>query len=408
MHQVVLPQSGTSSEEAAILTWFRREGDADEKGDALLEGETEKAVMEVESPASGVLRKILVPEGETVSVLTPIALIGEPDEPIDATLVGSAEQHPPQPAPSGQGPVAGAASVSEQAPARVPPSGRIIATPAARKLAEQEGVELAGLRGRGPGGRIVLQDVREAAPGAAAGAGAPGPAAAERLPTADQVTPFSPMRRAIARRLTESKQAAPHFYVTVEIDMTDLLRTRQAAIQSAREKVSVNAVILKATALALRDNPRVNTTCDGQNIITHADINVGFAVPVEDGLLVPVIANCDRRSLAEISQEAKRLAGLAQQGKLAATAEGTFTVSNMGMLGVDNFTAVINQPECAILAVGQAADRLLMTEAGVVNRKLMKVTLSCDHRVIDGLTAAKFLNRLKVILEEPEQIFRQA
>jgi len=396
MHEVVVPQSGTSSEQATILTWFKREGDRVEKGQALLEIETEKAVLEVEAPASGVLRKILVAEGETVAVLTLIGLIGEPDEPIPATA-------PSGPEPAAAAPVSAPTPVAQAPAVSVPPAtGRIVATPAARKLARQEGVELAGVRGRGPGGRIVREDVREAALQAT-----PAPVAPSLLPPEDQRTPFSPMRRAIARRLTESKQTAPHFYVTVEIDMTDLLSAREASAGAGQEKVSLNAIVLKAVALALREHPRVNATCDGSQIITHAAINIGFAVPVEDGLLVPVIAHCDRRSLLEISREAKRLAEAARQGRLVSSEPGTFTVSNLGMFGVDSFTAIINQPECAILAVGRVADRLVLTEAGIVNRRFMKVTLSCDHRVIDGVTAARFLNRLKEILEQPQTIFGQ-
>ncbi len=434
MHTVVMPKMGDTMEEGKILNWLKQEGDTVEKGDALAEIETEKVNIEVEAFAGGVLRKILVPAGTTVPVGAPIALTGEASEPLPADVGGAeAAAAPQQPAPHvvAQPETAGvgAAATREQPPTTpaygayaangvgagaAVEAGRIFVSPIARRIAAEHNLDLAQIQGTGPGGRIIKEDVEAAlARQQAAAQVVPAPAALPAVPAAapgEEVVavPLSQMRKTIARRLQQSMQSAPHFYVTVAIDATRLgeFRTQvneYAATLAEPAKVSVNDLIVKAVATTLARMPQVNVSFDGERLLYKKRINIGVAVALEQGLIVPVIRDADKRGVLDIARESRRLAEAARAGKLRPEEfqGGTFSVSNLGMYDVESFTAVINPPESAILAVGAIVPTPVVREGQVVARDIMKVTLSVDHRALDGAMAARFLQELKRLLEQP-------
>jgi pyruvate dehydrogenase E2 component (dihydrolipoamide acetyltransferase) len=500
MQTVVMPKMGDTMEEGKILTWRKQEGDTVERGDALAEIETEKTNIEAESFTAGVLRKILVPVGQTVPVGTPIALVGAPSEAIPPEFQGAGGQQQPQaakaPAASAEKPSSapgrptysqGQAEVAPEAtrprvveqplittsaaaplpvtvrehagdyapagpngavttmttitqPATTTPEGgRIFISPIARRIAQEHQVDIARIHGTGPNGRIIKEDVEAAletkqaqpmqpmqpvqavqpaaqvAAPAQLAAPVPAPQAAQvpQVPAAApseeyEAMPLSAMRRTIARRLQQSMQTAPHFYVTVSIDTTRLAELR-ATVNAYTEKqaepvkISYNDLIVKGVALALRRMPQINVSFAEDSLLFKKHINVGFAVALEQGLIVPVIRDADRLSLTQIARESQRLSEAARGGKLKPEEfqGGTFTVSNLGMFGVDDFTAVINPPEAAILAVAAIQPTPVAMDGQVVVRDRVKVTLSVDHRAIDGATAARFLQVLKALLEEP-------
>jgi pyruvate dehydrogenase E2 component (dihydrolipoamide acetyltransferase) len=306
--------------------------------------------------------------------------------------------------PPAQAPATVAARPSASAGAR-----RIAASPLARRLAQRDGIDLRALRGTGPRGRIIRRDVEAARAGDPAGAGlrpaakaaGPYPVPSPRPPAR---VPLAGMRRAIATALQRSKVAAPHFYATIEIDLTDTLAERKRR-EAEGLQASVNDVILRAVAQALADEPRVNCRVSDEAIDYPEDVNIGIAVGLDEGLVVPVLLRAQGRSLADIAAESRRIIDLARGGKLVGSGQGTFTISNLGMYGVRCFTAVINPPEGAILAVGKAIERAVPAGGGFLPRSILEVTLSSDHRAIDGVLAAKFLARLKAILEQPARIF---
>jgi len=422
--------------EGKIVQWFQKEGDAVRRGDPLLEIETDKANMEVEAPADGVLRKIFHREGEVVPVLTPIAVVAPADETLDLEELSRPEEGAeaaveddfgaPGAAPSpGTSPAvspappapAGAATAGGRAVATAPPPGRIAASPVARRLARSHGIDLAGIRGSGPRGRIIRRDVESALSGRRMASPA---GKAERVglleipssrgeypspsPRPPRRIPLTGMRKAIAKALQSSKVTAPHYYATMEIDMTAALALRRARVAEGLS-ASVNDVLVRAVARALADEPRVNCRVSDEAIEYPTDVNIGIAVGLEDGLVVPVLMQAQKRSLAEIAVETERIIDLARKGKLVGAGQGTFTISNLGMFGIKCFTAVINPPEGAILAVGKAVERVVPAGGGFVPRMILEATLSSDHRAIDGLLAARFLARLRHLLEEPERIF---
>lgn len=444
MQEIVLPKMGNSVEEAEIVKWFKNEGDPVKEGDPLFSIQTDKAEVECESTATGILRKILVPAGVEKPVLTVVALVGAADEPLpDLSAYGVSEGAAAAPAPAAApaavvtvsvaapaaaaiAPVAASeGSVSPRArklaaekgidPALVPgtgvggrvlsedveayaaSAGSVKATPVAKRVAENAGVDLRGVQGTGIGGKVTRDDVlgATAAPKAPA---APAAAAAGETPGAKRV-PLSPMRRIIATRMSESKFAAPHYYVTVEVDMSGAkaLRAHTKAF-----KPSFNDLVLYATVKALREFPQVNARWCGDAIEQVEDINLGMATALPTGLIVPVIRKAQTLSLEGLCAATKELATKAQTGKLLPDeyAGNTFTVSNLGAYGVDHFTAIINQPDSAIIAVGQMKDRVVVIDGGIQIRPIMKLTISSDHRVIDGSVAAQFMGRLKAILEE--------
>jgi pyruvate dehydrogenase E2 component (dihydrolipoamide acetyltransferase) len=427
--KVYMEALSPTMEEGRLITWLKNEGDQVNEGDLLAEIETDKATMELVARGSGVFRKRLLEDGGTANVGTVIAVIGEPDEDISAIVGGAApssgaapaaEAAAPRAAGGGEqpAPAAPAAAGEPAAPAPSAPQaaagaeaegGRVKASPLARKLAEEQGVALGGVQGSGPGGRIVKRDVEAAAqtPAAApapAAAGAPAPAAAPAAAFTD--VPLSQMRKTIARRLTQSIGPVPHFFLTIEVDMTEAMALRKKInerLAGDGVKVSPNDLVIKAVAMALTRHPYVNAAWTEDSFRLYNEVHIGVAVAVEDGLITPIVRNADRKGIAEISTAVKELAGRAREKKLMPDeyTGSTFSVSNLGMFGIEEFTAVINPPEAAILAVGAVVDKVVAENGEPVVRSRMRVTLSCDHRVIDGATGAKFLQTFKTNLEDP-------
>ena len=384
--EIIMPALGQTISELTIGRWHKKEGDRVEVGDILLEVITDKAVVTVESFASGVLRKILFHEGEVVAAGTAIALIGEPDEPLpEITQVAKTD------------------IVKEGVVTPTPPmtrGTRIKATPLARRLARDKGIDLRTVSGSGPDGTITKADILQATKTQIR---APSP---EVAPGGKAVT-MSRMRRAIAQRMVKSKMEAPHFYMSIEIDMSAVARMR-ASLNEERGRrgaadVSYTAIVAKAAAVALRDHPVLNSWVEGDQVRTWDHINIGIAVALEEGLIVPVLREVDRKPLLEIAEEYEEVVSRARSGELKADemTGGTFTISNAGMYGVDAFAAIINPPESAVLALGRIVKRPVVVDDMVVVRLVMTATLSADHRVADGVIVADFLSRLKQLLEKP-------
>ena len=414
MADVLMPRLSDTMAEGVLSHWRKKQGDPVRKGDLLAEIETDKATMELEAYDEGVLERLLVPEGATVPIGQLIAVIGDGHHAAAAPAVPPA----PAPPPAVPGPGKPATAPAPGTPAAA--ATQIRTSPLARKIAHSHGIDLATITGTGPGGRIVRADVEAAAAFAEGGPAAvaaaspppePGQAAAAAAADGqadDEEVPLTAVRRITARRLTESA-AAPHFYLTGVIDAGPLLAFRAEAndrLAAAGAKVSVTDLLVRACAVTLRGHPQVNSSWGGDKIILHRRIHVGVAVALDDGLIVPVIRDADRKSLREIAAEARVLAERARAGKLAPQefTGGTFTVSNLGMFGVDHFTAVINPPEAAILAVGAATEEPVIRDGQLAGRPTIKLTLSIDHRVLDGATAAAFLRDLKDTLQEPLRI----
>ena len=447
MQTAVMPKMGDTMEEGKILRWIKHEGDAVQKGEALAEIETEKVNIEAEAFASGVLRKILAQEGETVPVGAPIALIGAADEPLpDEARAGKSEKtakagqqanvNGATPTPAATRATGAAVAEPGVAPAETTANdgGRVFISPLARHIAAEHNLDVTRIHGTGPGGRIIRDDVQaylanpqaaaqtaqttqtaqaQPAPQVTQPAPAPAQPAVSPVPAAApgedvRAQPLSAIRKTIAKRLQQSMQAAPHFYVTVAIETNQLAAMRASINEYGAGlpnpvKVSYNDLIVKAVAVALAHMPEVNVSFDGEQLLFKSHINVGVAVAMESGLIVPVIRDADKRGVLDIAQESRRLADAARSGKLKPEefSGGTFTVSNLGMYDVEEFTAVINPPESAILAVGSIVPMPVVREGQVVVRDIMKVTLSVDHRALDGAIAARFLQELKRLLEQP-------
>jgi pyruvate dehydrogenase E2 component (dihydrolipoamide acetyltransferase) len=420
--KVVLAKLSPTMEEGTIVRWAKQEGDAVKVGDVLAEIETDKANMEMEALSPGVLRKVLVPAGGKAPVGAIIGVIAEPGEDIAPLLAEAAAPAPtspdaspaPKPAPP---PVAAPAPPPVAAPAPVPapavaPGGRVKASPLARAIAAQKSVPLASLRGSGPGGRIVKRDVEGylAAPPAAAPRPAPGAPGRPPVPVPSvppgAAIPLTSMRRTIAKRLAESMYTAPHFYVTVEIDMDAAVSLREQLVRAEDVKVSYNDLVLKACAKALTRFPTVNASWTGEAIKTHAEVHLGVAVSLAEGLITPVVRNADGKHVTEISREVKDLAARAREKRLRPEefTGSTFTVSNLGMFDVTEFTAIINPPESCILAVGAVRKVPIVKDDQLAVGHRMKVTLSSDHRVVDGALAAQFLAEVRRLLENPASL----
>ncbi len=406
---ITMPKLGFDMAEGTLIRWVKREGEKVDKGEVLAEIETDKATVEVEAAHGGVVYKHLVPEGTTLPVGSAIAVLIEPGEEVDLeSLLGA--QAPAAAAPAAA-PEAAAAPDLQETPAaqtgeRGGLPGAVKASPVARRLARERGLDLAGLQGSGPGGRIVKRDVEAAI--AAVPAGAPAissPAIAPREPSR---VPLTRLRGAIGRRMTRAKQETPHFYVTVELDAAPAmaLRAQLNALLPEGEKLSVNDLIVKAAALALREFPNLNASLEGDEIVRHGEVNVGLAVAVEDGLLTVVVRDADLKPLRVISRETREMVARARDGRVRPQdVEGsTFTVSNLGMFDVEHFIAIINPPEAAILAVGSVLNLPVVRQGEVVPGKRLKVTLSADHRVTDGAEAARWLQVFREKLEQPLQL----
>ncbi|MEU9020839.1 dihydrolipoamide acetyltransferase family protein [Actinomadura sp. NPDC048394] len=433
MTEILMPRLSDTMEEGVISSWQKQPGDEVAVGDVLVDIETDKAVMEYEAYEAGVLEKILVGEGETAAIGAPIAVIAPKGGASTEAAAAEPAPAPAEPAPAAEPAQPAAAPAPEPEPVPAPaaahpapaPEGRKTgasrppSSPLARRLARDHGLDLASLTGSGPGGRIVRADIEAAIrDGAQPAAPAPAaaPAAAPQAPAAKpaarpsaedpdvEAVPLNRFRKVAARRLTESKQNAPHFYLNREVDAEALLAFRATLNEAlAPAKVSVNDLVVKAVATALREHPEVNVSYTEENLLFHKRVHVGVAVAVPDGLVVPVVKDADRKSVSQIGAETRELAGKARDGKLSAQemSGGTFSVSNLGMFGVDSFSAVINPPEAAILAVGAVRDEPVVRDGQVVPGKRMAVTLSVDHRACDGATAAKFLARLAELLQNP-------
>ena len=422
--RVVMEALSPTMEEGRLVAWRKQEGDAVAAGETIAEVETDKAVMELVARAEGVLLKRMLAEGATTPVGALVAVIGSADEDISA-LVGTAATGEVRAAPAHQR--AGATAHEAPVAAPAPSGGRVLASPLARRLAGERGLQLSGIPGTGPGGRVIKRDIEAAAAGAQAGerllhasegavlaqravrpsepAGAAIPAAAPAAPPGGHTdVPLTQIRKTIARRLVQSLGPVPHFFLTSEIDMERAAEAREH-LKSLGDAwtVSYNDLVIKAAALALRRHPAVNAAFLEDRVRFHGDVHIGMAVAVEDGLITPVIRHADRKGLAEIAAESEALAEKARARRLAPEeyTGSTFSVSNLGMLDIDQFTAVINPPEAAILAVGRVVARPVAVAGGVEVRRTMRVTLSCDHRVVDGATGARYLQTLKLMLENP-------
>jgi pyruvate dehydrogenase E2 component (dihydrolipoamide acetyltransferase) len=381
MTEVIMPQVGQDIPTAIIVEWLKQESDAVSKGDVIATVESDKASFEVEADADGVLLKILHGEGEEVEVFKPIAYIGAKDETLESIPAADAA-----PATQSQMPAAPQTAAPLPAPSASPTP--MTASPAARRRAAEQGVELGTITGSGPGGRIINRDLAKSA------------AAIVQPADDDDVRPFSRLRRRIAQRLTASKQTIPHFYLFIDIDMTTTEAWRRAWREEHGLKITATHVITRAAAMALREFPEINAHVDAEKLIVKPDINIGLAVSVDDGLLVPVLSKADQRSLSEIVTGSTAIAEAARRGTIDPSHGGTFTITSLGMYGISKFIPIINPPECAILAVGAVEKRAVPIDDEIAVRDMMTLTLAADHRGVDGAFAAQFLNRLKALLEE--------
>ena len=438
--KVFMEALSPTMEEGRLVKWLKNEGDAVKSGDTLAEVETDKAIMELVARGDGVLRKRLIAEGATAAVATLIGVIASPDENIDALLSSApaaAKAEPaaatpdakpvepaappapaPAPAPAQAQAPAPAQAATTAAPSTPPPGspaappsgdGRTRSSPLARRLAAEKGVSLAAVQGSGPGGRIIKRDVEGAqslGPSTPVTPASPPLGAQRSALSAEEYrdVPLTQIRKTIARRLAESLGPIPTFYLTAEFDVERVAEMRTAMAELGEEyKVSFNDIILKATATALAQHPECNAHWLGDHIRYFNRVHLGMAVAVEDGLITPVLFDADRKTLSQISREARELAGRARERRLKPDeyTGSTFSVSNLGMFGIDHFTAIINPPETGILAIG-AVEAKPVVQAGVIEtRRRMRVTMSCDHRVIDGATGAKFLQTLRRLIENP-------
>ena len=408
---VRMPKMSDTMTEGVLVAWLKKVGDKVKSGDIIAEVETDKATMELENYEDGTLLYLGAKEGEAVPVDGIIAIVGEEGANYEALLNPQTPINVPQVVPS----VADAAPVAANAPASTTSDGRIKASPLAKALAKDKGVDLSTITGSGEGGRIVKKDIDTVATGStkpvATTSVAPtpvqpaAPSVAPAAPVGDyEDTPVTQMRKTIARRLSESLFTAPHFYLTMEITMDKAMELRGKINEVSPVKVSFNDMVIKAAALALKQHPAVNSAWLGDKIRKYNYVNIGVAVAVDEGLLVPVVRDADKKTLSVIGSEVKDMAGKAKDKKLQPKDwEGnTFSISNLGMFGIDEFTAIINPPDSCIMAVGGIKKVAAFKEDGTIYpTNIMKVTLSCDHRVVDGATGAAFLQTFKKLLENP-------
>ena len=430
---ITMPQLSDTMEEGRVLRWLKEEGDELDTGDIIAEIESDKADVEFEVFRSGVLHKILVPEGGVAPVGAPIAIVGKPDEDISELLAEVAaapeeavavEAPAPAPVEAAPAPVEEAVEEEEEVaapvaaevvapkPAAVPTDGRLKVSPVARRLAAEMDVDLAAVQGSGPGGRIIKRDV-EAAHGAPVAVAAPQPTEAPAPPpvAARPAEPFEDvpikgMRRTIAQRLVKSKAPVPHFYITSEVEMGQALEAKASLERLRDTKVTVTDLLVKACALALIKHPEINSSYQGDFVRRYHEAHIGVVVATEEGLVIPVVREADSKPLAQIAAETTDLVARGRNRKLRPEefTGATFTISNLGMYGVDEFSAVISPPEGAILAVGSIRERPVVRDGQVQVGRLVSLTLACDHRIIDGTAAAAFLGEVKELLEHPSSL----
>ena len=401
--KVIMPQGGQDINVGTVVRWLIKEGDPVKKGEVVCEVETEKAVFEVEAPIGGVLKKIIVKEGQETRIFSVIGIIGDPNEVINLEAILAEDKKE-----------ASGVDVSQLrkklATIQEQEDGKINVSPRAKKLAQEKGIPLTLLKGSGPRGRITEKDVLEFS----GKQPAEEKAHAETHPAEVQIdggrkVPMTKVRKIIARKMQKSKQIVPHFYVSVGVDMTEATRFREEfnrKLENSEQALTVTDLIVRACALALEEFPQVNSSVlDEENVVLWSDINIGVAVGLDSGLVVPVLEKADKLSLPEIAQKSRHLVSMIKDGKQASLAPGRFTVSNMGMLHVENFVAIINHPETAILATSSTEKKVVVLDGGLFGiRDRMNMTLSIDHRAADGITAARFINKIKFHLENPKSL----
>jgi pyruvate dehydrogenase E2 component (dihydrolipoamide acetyltransferase) len=432
-----LPKLSPTMEEGTLVRWVKNEGDAIEVDDLVAEVETDKATMEFRSFDKGVLLKQLAPEGSTLQPDQPVAIFGNKGEDISSLVAkagggGGGEaaaakpEAKPEAKPAAKPEAKAAEPAAEPEPTEEPVTGRVIASPVVRKIAREKDLDLSRVRGSGPNGRVVKRDVEDARQGlpgqALRGPSAPPPAmrpASAKAPApapvpvqvhtpgqGDRVEKLSQMRKTIARRLSESKREVPHFYLTIDVDAEPLMAARasiNAELEASGEKISLNDLLIKACAVALRRVPAVNASFLGDSIAFHDRVDISVAVAIPDGLVTPVVRSADQLGVLSIARIVKDLAARAKDKKLKPEEmqNGTFSISNLGMFGIDEFSAVINPPEGAILAIGAVRDEPVVKKGAVVPGKKLAMTMSCDHRVVDGAVGAEWLKVLRSIVESP-------
>ena len=407
--EIFLSKLSPTMEEGQLSKWLKKEGDTITMGEPIAEVETDKAAMEMAALQSGTLLKILVHEGESVPLGHTIGIMGEPGEDISALIENFNSQSQSttvKETPSTNG--ASATAIEKETASVVVATqtdGRLLVTPIAARMATDAGVDLRSIKGSGPSGRIIKRDI-EAAMQSKSAEPTPKPV---QLPSIEGASayrdvPMTEMRKVIARRLVTSIGPVPHFFLTTEIEMDKALEARRSLNEIDPEnKISVNDLIVKMVANALIQHPQVNASFQEKSIRYYESADIGVAVAIEDGLITPIIRSADKKGIGQIAKEVKEMAGRAREKKLRPEeyTGATFSVSNLGMFGIDDFTAVINPPEAAILAVGASVAKPVVRDNEIVVRQMMRVTMSCDHRVIDGATGAKFLQTLKKLLENP-------
>ena len=393
--EVTMPSMGADMTEGTIVKWLKKEGDEVKRGDKLAEIETDKTVVEMESYGEGILKKIVVSEGQVVPVGDLIAYVGEEgDEIPDSSSSSSAEADlKPKDTPKNEAPVISQNQAS---------GTRVKASPIAKKLASELGVDISTISGTGPGGRITREDVEDVSGG--------GQSTESSQSLSDTKTiPLTSMRKAIAGVVSKSKSEIPHFYISNTADMSDVIKARSEFNESKGLKVSVNDIVLYAVTQSLKKFPKFNSSFSDGNLIENQSINIGVAIALPEGLIVPAVLGCESKNLEDMSNSAKDLATRAKGEGAPLTQEensgGTFSVSNLGMFDIDQFTAIIVPPQSAILSVGKAREEAVVENGEIKTAQLMKMTLSVDHRVNDGAEAAMFLAELKSILESPSKIF---
>ena len=398
--KIMMPKLSDTMDEGVILKWLRKEGEKIKQGEILAEIESDKADMELEAYDSGVVRKIVVPEGGKAPIGGLIAIIGDPDEDISSLL-----SDVPAPAKAVEKPAEtiGQGKTSEQPTAGPVADGRTKASPLARRLAGENKIDLTKVNGSGPQGRIIKRDLESVLTGKA-------PAAAFSskpiIPGTAEIVELSLIRKTIAKRMAESKTTAPHFYETVEVDMDPAITFRDQINNVTELKLSFTDIVVKATATALMQHPQVNATYLGDKMRQYHYAHIGIAVALDEGLVTPILRNCEQKRLEQINAELRDLADRARTRKLKPEeyTGATFTISNLGMFGIEQFAAIVNPPEGAILAVGTIVEKPVVKSGQIVIGHTMKVTLSSDHRIIDGAVAARFLQALKKILENPASL----
>ena len=414
--EVTMPQMGADMTEGTLLKWLKQVGDSVQRGDILAEIETDKATVELEAYEAGTIIKQLASEGDVVPVGDVIALLGEPSE-----AVPEVDRKPPAETPARRAieseakERAAAAGDAAPAPAAAPDAGpdaggRIRVSPVAKRMARDAGIDISELRGSGPDGRILRRDIEAAVaagtkggPAAETAPARPAPAAAR--PAAGAGEGLSKMRQAIARRMTLSKQTQPHYYLTLDIDMTAALAFREQFNASAtdEQRVSINDLVVKACAIALERHPKFNAEFSEEGLVPHERVNVCIGVALDDGLIAPALLDCQSKSLGRIAVESKDLINRAKTGSLKADeySDGTFTITNLGAFGVETLIGIINPPQAAILGVGSVMPQAVVRDGQVVVRQVMKVALSADHRVSDGAEGAHFIKEIQALLEGP-------